>query len=78
MVTILIDVVCMGAFCLMACFEDKWRNQTRGEKRRTGILVIAVAISLVDLTRAFFAMKYPYFANLMRVVILLTFAHRLR
>ena len=78
MVTILIDVVCMAAFCLMACFEEKLRNQTKGEKTRTGILVIAVVISLVDLTRAFLAMKYPYFANLMRVVVLLTFAHRLR
>ena len=78
MVTIMIDVVCMICFCVMACFENKWRNQSKNEKRRTGFLIIAVVISIIDLTRAFFAMKYPYFANLMRVIVLLSFMTRLR
>ena len=78
MVTILIDVFCMVAFCIMACYEKKWKNQTEGEKRRAGILIVAVVISMVDLTRCFFSMKFPYFANMMRVIVILTFTHRLR
>ena len=68
----------MVSFCIMACFENKWKNQSKTEKKLTSLLIIAVAISIVDLTRAFFAMKYPYFANLMRVVVLISFARRLR
>ena len=78
LLTILIDLVCMVCFCIMICHENGWRNQSKGEKRRTAIMVIACSISLIDLTRAFFAMKFPYFANLMRIPILLSFSHRLR
>lgn len=78
MVTILIDVACMVAFMVMAFYENKWKTQSNGDKRRTGILIIAILISLIDLTRCFLAMKFPIFANLMRVVVLLTFAGRLR
>ena len=35
LLTILIDWVCLIAFCVMACYENKWRSQTSGEKRRT-------------------------------------------
>ena len=73
MVTILIDVVCMIAFIFMCIVESSWRNKSKSEKKAAAILVIAVLISVIDLTRCFFAMKYPYFANLMRVVVLLTF-----
>ena len=62
----------------MALYENQWRNQSKGEKRRTGVLVLAIIVSVIDLTRAILAMKYPFFANAMRVVILLTFSHKLR
>ena len=78
MVTILIDVAYMGAFVVMSLFESSWRNKSNGERKAAGILLIAIVISVIDLTRSFFAMKYPYFANLMRVVVLLTFQHRMR
>jgi len=78
LVTILVDVVCMAAFCIMACYEEKWKNQSKNSKARTAMLVIAVVISLIDLTRCFFALRFPYFANLMRVVVILSFADRLR
>ena len=78
LLTVLIDIVCMISFCIMICHENGWRNQSKGEKRRTALMVIACSISLIDLTRAFFAMKYPYFANLMRIPVLLSFSHRLR
>ena len=78
MITILIDVVCMIAFILMTLVESSWRNKSKNEKKATGTLFIAVFISVIDLTRCYFRMKYPYFANLMRVVVLLTFQHRLR
>ena len=73
MITILIDIVCMVAFILMVLIERSWRDKSKNEKKATGILFIAVFISVIDLTRCFFAMRYPYFANLMRVVVLLTF-----
>ncbi len=78
LVTVLIDIACMITFCVMACYQNRWRNQTLGEKRRTQMLVIACCISLIDLTRAFFAMKYPYFANMMRVLVLFSFSDKLR
>ena len=78
MITILIDVVCMIAFILMTLVESSWRNKSKNEKKATGTVFIAVFISVIDLTRCYFRMKYPYFANLMRVVVLLTFQHRLR
>ena len=68
----------MISFLVIACLENKWRHQTKGEKRRTGLLMIYIGIATIDLVRCFFAMKYPYFANLMRVGILLTFATELR
>lgn len=37
------------------------------------MLVIAIAISVIDLVRCFFAMKSPIFADLMRVPIVLSF-----
>ena len=77
-VTCLIDFVCIIGFLVMSCLENKWRNQTRGEKRRTALLAIYCAIAVIDLTRCFFAMKYPYFANIMRIGVLLTFATELR
>lgn len=42
------------------------------------MLVVASVISLIDLVRCFFAMKYPFFANLMRVFVLLSLGHNLR
>lgn len=74
MVTILIDVVCLVTLIVMALYENKWRNQSGGERNRTLLMIIAACISGIDLTRAFLAMKYPYFANLMRVVVLFSFA----
>ena len=78
MVTVLVDVLCMIGFCVMACYENAWRDQSQGEKRRTAMLVIACSISFIDLVRSVLAMKYPYFANLMRVAVLLSFASRMR
>ena len=77
-VTSIIDIVCMIGFLVMSCLENKWRNQTKGEKRRTAFLVVYCAIAAIDLFRCFFAMKYPYFANIMRIGVLLTFATELR
>lgn len=74
MVTILIDVVCLITLSIMAIYENKWRNQSKGERNRTVMMIIGAVISLIDLTRAFLDMKYPYFANLMRVVVLFSFA----
>ncbi len=37
-------------------------------------MLVAAFISGIDLCRAFLAMKYPYFANLMRVLVLFSFA----
>ena len=42
------------------------------------MLIIACCISLIDLVRCFFAMKYPYFANFARVFVLLSFSNNLR
>ena len=41
-------------------------------------MVLAIAISIADLLFAVLAPSFPYIANLMRVVILLTFADGLR
>ena len=68
----------MIAFCGMSCYETKWRNQSKGEKRRTSVLVLACAISCIDLTRSVLALKHPYFADLMRVVVLLCLSQSLR
>lgn len=78
LLTVIIDVLCLGGFIGMSIMERKWKEVTKGERRRTGLLYIAVLISVIDLTRAFFAMKSTFFANLMRVVILLTFSTELR
>ena len=53
--TALIDIACMVAFLVMSCMEAKWRNQTKGEKRRTGLLAVYSAIAIIDLVRCFFA-----------------------
>ena len=78
LLSVIIDLICLVSFQVMVCYDNKWRNQSKGEKRRTAILVIASIVSLIDLIRSFYALKYPYFANLMRVIVLLTFSHGLR
>lgn len=40
---------------------------------RQALLVIAIAISVIDLVSGFFAMRSPVFADLMRVPIVLSF-----
>ena len=77
-VSCLIDFFCMAGFLAIACLERKWRHQTKGEKRRTALLCVYIGVATIDMVRCFFAMKYPYFANLMRVGVLLTFAMELR
>ena len=78
LLTCLIDGLCMIAFCGMMCYETKWRNQSKGEKRRTAVLVIACTISAIDLVRAFLALAHPYFADCMRIVVLLCMSQSLR
>ena len=70
----MIDVFCLVALNVMVCYENKWRNQSNGEKTRMGLMVVASVISLIDFTRCFFAMKSPYIGNLMRVPVLFSFA----
>jgi len=70
----MIDAFCLIVLNVMACYENKWRNQSNGEKSRTGLMVVASCISLIDLVRCFFAMKSPYIGNLMRVPVLFSFA----
>ena len=41
-------------------------------------MAIAIGISFADLVRAVFFISYPYCTNMMRVVVLLCFAHQLR
>lgn len=42
------------------------------------MLIIATVISLIDLTRCFFQLKYPYFANISRVFVLFALSNSLR
>ena len=74
----LIDIICMIALIAICYYDNKWRNQTGGDRRRTGLLSIFIAIAVIDDLRCIFAMQFPYFTNLMRVPILLVFWQSLR
>lgn len=78
MLSCLIDVTCLLIFSLFMCYQTRWRKQTHRDNVRTACVVIASIVSLIDLARCFMAMKYPYVANLMRVVVVLSFFRGVR
>ena len=78
LLTCLVDFVCLILFCVMACMENKWRNQSKGERARVALLIICCAVTAIDLVRCWLAYKYPYIGNLMRVGILFTYSSNVR
>jgi len=78
LLTALIDIVCMIGFAILSCHETTWRNQDTWHKARTTLMAIAMVISLMDSVYSVTHSAYPYISNLMRMVILLTFANGIR
>ena len=64
----------MSAFGAMLYYETKWKTQGSQNKLHTALVVLAIAFSIADLIHAVNYPAYPYIANLMRVVIILSFS----
>ena len=72
--TAIIDLICMAAFGAMLCYETKWKTQGSQNKLHTSLVAFAIALSIADLIHAVNYPAYPYIANLMRVVVVLSFS----
>ena len=70
----LIDLICMAVFCAMLYYETKWKTQGSQNKLHTALVALAIAFSIADLIHAVNYPAYPYIANLMRVIVILSFA----
>lgn len=74
----IMDLICLISFGVIVWKDTEWRDQTKSKKAKNAIMVIAMAISIIDLIHYYITFQFPYFENMMRAVIILCMSDKLR